>query len=70
MGGLPRSLYGLSHDAMVGEYVFSSAHDSSLTPEFPTSFCPSCFTTQEAVVAPKVSDVLSSSLIDSNVSLR
>ncbi len=27
----PRSFYGLPHDAMVGEYVFSSAHNSSLT---------------------------------------
>jgi hypothetical protein len=26
-----RSLYGLSHDAMVGEYVFSNAHNSNLT---------------------------------------
>jgi hypothetical protein len=50
-----RSLYGLSHDAMVGEYVFSSAHNSSLTLEFITSFCPSYFTTQEASVAPRVS---------------
>jgi hypothetical protein len=30
--GPPRSLYGLSHDAMVGEYVFFSAHNPSFTP--------------------------------------
>ncbi len=42
---------------MVGEYVFSSAHNFSLTPEFATSFCPSYFTTQEASVAPKVSTI-------------
>jgi len=46
--------YGLSHDAMVGEYVLSSAHNSNLTPEFATSFYPSYFTTQETSVAPKV----------------
>ncbi len=39
---------------MVGEYVFSSVHNSSLTPKFATSFRPSYFTTQEASVAPKV----------------
>jgi hypothetical protein len=44
--GPPRSFYGLSHDAMVGEYVFSSAHNSGLTPEFTTSFCPSYFAAQ------------------------
>jgi len=38
-----RLFYGLSHDAMVGEYVLSSAHNSSLTSEFGTSFCPSYF---------------------------
>jgi hypothetical protein len=27
-----------SHDAMVREYVLSSAHNSSLTPEFATFF--------------------------------
>jgi hypothetical protein len=43
--GPPRSFYGLSHDAMVGEYVFSSAHNSSFTLEFATSFCPSYFAT-------------------------
>ncbi len=32
--GPPRSFYGLSHDAMVGEYVLSNAHNSGLTPEF------------------------------------
>jgi hypothetical protein len=50
-----RSFYGLSHDAMVGEYVFSSAYNSNLTPKFATSFCPSYFATQEANVALKVS---------------
>ncbi len=40
---------------MVGEYVLFSAHNSSLTLEFATSFCPSYFTTQEANVAPRVS---------------
>jgi hypothetical protein len=39
--GPPRSFYGLSHDAMVREYVLSNAHNFSLTPEFATSFCPS-----------------------------
>jgi hypothetical protein len=38
-----RSFYGLSHDAMVGEYVFFSAHNSSLTPEFATFFTLSYF---------------------------
>ncbi len=38
-----RSFNGLSHDAMVGEYVLSNAHNSSLTPEFATSFCLSYF---------------------------
>jgi len=52
--GPPRLFYGFSHNAMVGEYVFSSAHNSNLTPEFATSFCPSYFTTQRASVAPKV----------------
>jgi hypothetical protein len=41
-----RSFYGLSHDAMVGEYVLSNAHNSSLTPKFPTSFYPSYFAAQ------------------------
>ncbi len=50
--GPPRSFYGLSHDAMVGEYVFSSAHNYGLTPEFTTSFCPSYFAAQQATVAP------------------
>ncbi len=40
---------------MVGEYVLSSAHNSSFTPKFATSFCLSYFTAQEANVAPKVS---------------
>jgi len=53
--GPPRLLYGLPHNAMVGEYVLSTPHNSSLTPEFTTSFCPSYVATQEASVAPKVS---------------
>jgi hypothetical protein len=40
---------------MVGKYVFSNAHNSGLTPEFATFFCPSYFVAQEASVAPKVS---------------
>jgi hypothetical protein len=40
---------------MVREYVFSSAHNFSLTPEFAISFCPSYFATQKTNVAPKVS---------------
>jgi hypothetical protein len=55
--GPPRSFYGLSHDAMVGEYVLSSAHNSNFTLEFATLFCPSYFVTQEASVAPKVSTI-------------
>jgi hypothetical protein len=51
----PRSFYGLSHNAMVGEYVLSSAHNSGLTPKFVTSFFPSYFTTQEANMTPRVS---------------
>jgi hypothetical protein len=39
---------------MVGEYVLSNAHNSSLTPKFTTSFCPSYFVAQEVSVAPKV----------------
>jgi hypothetical protein len=39
---------------MVGEYVFSSAHNYSLTPKFATFFCPSRFATQETSVASKV----------------
>jgi hypothetical protein len=53
--GPPRSFYGLPHDAMVGEYVLSTPHNSSLTPEFAISFCPSYVATQEASVAPRVS---------------
>jgi hypothetical protein len=30
--GPPRLFYGFSHDAMVGEYVLSNAHNSSFTP--------------------------------------
>jgi hypothetical protein len=40
---------------MVGEFVLSNAYNSSLTPKFATSFCPSYFMAQEANVAPKVS---------------
>jgi hypothetical protein len=40
---------------MVGEYVLSTSHNSSLTPEFTTSFCPSYVAAQEASVAPRVS---------------
>jgi hypothetical protein len=40
---------------MVREYVLSSVHNCSLTPEFATSFCPSYVTAQEASVAPRVS---------------
>ncbi len=47
--GPPRLFYGLSHDAMVEEYVLSNAHNSSLTPEFAIIFCPSYFTAQELV---------------------
>ncbi len=36
--GPPRLFYGLSHDAMVGEYVFPSAHNFSLTPKFAIFF--------------------------------
>ncbi len=39
----PRSFYGLSHDAMVGEYVLFSTHNFSLTLEFAISFCLSYF---------------------------
>jgi hypothetical protein len=49
-----RSFYGLSHDAMVGEYVLLSAHNSNLTLEFATFFYPSYFATQEASVTPRV----------------
>ncbi len=52
--GPPRSFYSLSHNAMVGEYVLSSAHNFSFTPEFSISFCLSYFVAQEASVAPKV----------------
>jgi hypothetical protein len=40
---------------MVKEHVLSTPHNSSLTPEFATSFCPSYVVAQEASVAPKVS---------------
>jgi len=52
--GPPRSFYGLPHDAMVGEYVLSTPHNSSFTPEFATSFCLSYIAAQEASVAPRV----------------
>ncbi len=52
--GPPRSFYGLSHNAMVGEYVLSNAHNCSLTPKFATSFCPSYVAAQKASVAPRV----------------
>ncbi len=39
---------------MVGEYVLSSAHNSTFTPKFAIYFCLSYFTTQETSVAPKV----------------
>ncbi len=47
--GPPKLFY-----AMVGEYVFSSAHNFSLTLEFATFFCPSYYTTQKASVAPRI----------------
>jgi hypothetical protein len=50
-----RSFYGLSHDAMVGEYVLSDAHNSNLTLKFAIFFCPSYSAAQEASVAPRVS---------------
>jgi hypothetical protein len=53
--GPPRLFYGLSHDAMVGEYVLFNAHNSGLAPKFATSFYPSYFVAQEASVAPRVS---------------
>ncbi len=53
--GPPRLFYGLSNDAMVRGHVLFSAHNSSLTPKFATSFCPFYFMAQEANVAPKVS---------------
>ncbi len=53
--GPPRSFYGLPHDAMVGEYVLSTPHNSRLTPELATSFCPSYVVAQEASVAPRIS---------------
>ncbi len=53
--GPRRSFYGLPHDAMVGEYVLSTPHNSSLTPEFVTFFCLSYVAAHEASVAPRVS---------------
>jgi hypothetical protein len=52
--GPPRSFYGLSHDAMFGEYVLSSAYNFSLTSEFATSFCLSYFVAQEVSVELRV----------------
>jgi len=52
--GPPRLFNGLPHDAMVGEYVFSTPRNSSLTPEVATSFCPSYVAASEASVAPRV----------------
>jgi hypothetical protein len=40
---------------MVGEYVLSTPHNSSLTPELATSFCPSYVAAPEASVEPRVS---------------
>jgi hypothetical protein len=40
---------------MVGEYVHSNAHNSSLTPEFANFFCLSYFAAQKVNVATKVS---------------
>jgi hypothetical protein len=40
---------------MVGEYVLSTPHNSTLTPEFATSFCPSYVVAHEVSVAPRVS---------------
>jgi hypothetical protein len=40
---------------MVGEYVLSTPHNSSLTQEFSTSFCPSYVAAQEASVGTRVS---------------
>ncbi len=53
--GPSRSFYSLPHDAMVGEYVLSTPHNSSLTPELATSFCPSYVAAPEASVEPRVS---------------
>jgi hypothetical protein len=39
----------------LGSMCFSSAHNSSLTPEFAISFCPFYFATQEASVASRIS---------------
>ncbi len=55
--GPRRSFYGLPHDAMVGKYVFCSAHSSIFTLEFAIFLYLSYVTTQEASVAPKVSTI-------------
>jgi hypothetical protein len=39
---------------MVGEYVLSNAHNSSLTLEFTIPFCPSYFAAREVNVVPRV----------------
>jgi hypothetical protein len=52
--GPPRLFYGLPHNAMVGEYVLSTPHNSSLTLEFATSFCPSYVAAHDASVAPRI----------------
>jgi hypothetical protein len=49
---------------MVGEYVLSNAHNSSLTWEFAISFYPSYFAAQEASVAPRVSATMQVIQID------
>ncbi len=43
-----------SEVAIVWECVLSSADNSSLTPKFATSFCPSYFVARKANVAPRV----------------
>ncbi len=53
--GPPRLFYGLPHNAMVGEYVLSNAHNCSFPLKFVTSFCPSYVAAQEANVAPRIS---------------
>jgi hypothetical protein len=48
---------GLSHDAMVREYVLYNAQNSNLTLEFATYSCLSYYVTYEANVAPRVSTI-------------
>jgi hypothetical protein len=52
--GPPRLFYGLSHNAMVGEYVLSITHNSNLALKFVTFSCPSFFAAQEASVALRI----------------